>query len=170
MKSAQMVANYLNSTSLTWEIIIVDDGGHDFPQDWKQEGISLITLPENRGKGAAVKRGMEAATGKVQIYTDADMPFDRELIPVIVHYILNHGYHLVIGDRTLPTSIYQTDITPLRKFASFILTAFVGRFISGRLSDTQCGLKDYAQISQMSYFALVAFSVSLSILNLSTLP
>ena len=129
--------------SETWEIIVVDDGGGDLgPADFSGTArVRLITLPKNRGKGAAVRAGMLAATGHVRIYTDADLPFGPAAFSAISEYILERGFHLVIGDRTLRGAEYAMRITAVRRFASGMFTQFVGRLVTGGFFDTQCGLK-----------------------------
>jgi glycosyltransferase involved in cell wall biosynthesis len=112
----------------TWETIVIDDGGGDFggiPFD-NESHATLIELPRNRGKGAAVAAGMLAATGRVRIFTDVDLPYGLAPVPLIVEAVERRGFHLVIGDRTLPSALF---------------TEFVGRLVTGGFFDTQCGLK-----------------------------
>lgn len=128
-----------------WEIIVVDDGGGDFPPGppWDDEAVRLLRLPVNRGKGAAVAAGMKAAGGRVRIYTDVDLPYGSHLIPVIVQYLARHPFHVVIGDRTLSSSSYHQKIDWKRRAASRLYSRFVGRLVTGGFFDTQCGLKGF---------------------------
>lgn len=122
---------------------MVDDGGGDFPASSFDDlpGVRLITLSRNVGKGAAVRAGMLAATGDVRIFTDVDLPYDLDLIPTIAAIIRERGFHVVIGDRSLPESRYITELSPARKVASALFTGFVGTLVTGGFFDTQCGLK-----------------------------
>lgn len=137
------LAGYLESLSTSWEIIVVDDGGGDFAEDpWPDIGnVTVIRLPENRGKGAAVATGMVAATGAVRIFTDIDLPYDLELLGVIQHHIRDHGFHVVVGDRTLPGSSYSAHIGWPRRVASGFASFLIGRLVTGGFFDSQCGLK-----------------------------
>jgi len=137
------LAEYLDAQSLTWEIVVVDDGGGDFPEDpWpKVAGAKLISLPENQGKGAAVATGMLAATGAVRIFTDVDLPYDLELLLVMAHHIGDHEFHLAIGDRTLPGSSYAEDISWGRRLMSGFGSFLIGHLVIGDFFDSQCGLK-----------------------------
>jgi dolichyl-phosphate beta-glucosyltransferase len=134
---------YLRDAGLSSEIIVVDDGGGDFADvPWDPPlGARLIKLPRNRGKGAAVAAGLRVARGRVRVFTDIDLPYDLELLPVIVRYIRDQGFHVVIGDRTLPDSVYLADLSPRRRLASALFSQFVGRLVTGGFFDTQCGLK-----------------------------
>ena len=142
-RSVAELRHALGSGRMTWEIILVDDGGGDFPAEaWVDApDVSLVRLPRNRGKGAAVRAGMEAATGCVRIYTDVDLPYGTALIPVIASYLLDHRYHVVIGDRSLPASSYLQRLSPARRLLSRMGTEMIGRLVTGGFFDTQCGLK-----------------------------
>ena len=86
---------------------------------------------------------MLAATGEARIFTDIDLPFDLDLLLVIAEYILDKGFHLVIGDRTLPDSQYATELRWQRRLASRFFSVFVGKLVTGGFFDTQCGLKGF---------------------------
>ena len=133
----------LDESGLAWEVIVVDDGGGDFdPREWRgSPNVRLLTHSVNRGKGAAVRTGMLAARGQARIFTDVDLPFGTELLPVMQAYLRDGGFHLVIGDRTLPESSYHQSIAVTRRMASALFTGFVGRIVTGGFFDTQCGLK-----------------------------
>ena len=142
--SVRQLVGFLNETVESWEIIVVDDGGGDFG-DWSHEDwrVRVIRLPRNRGKGAAIREGMRAARGRARIFTDVDLPFDLELLPVIGDYIATLGFHVVVGDRTLPGSSYLLDVGWKRRLASQAFSFFVGKLVTGGFFDTQCGLKGF---------------------------
>ncbi len=144
-RSADRLSAFFARGLLGWEIVIVDDGGKDFPAAMTEESspIRLIRLPENRGKGAAVRAGMLAARGKARIFTDVDLPFDLDLLLVMAEYILERGFHVVIGDRTLPDSLYHEELRWQRRLASRAFSEFVGKLVTGGFFDTQCGLKGF---------------------------
>jgi dolichyl-phosphate beta-glucosyltransferase len=141
--SACRLADYLTSVGLSYEIIVVDDGGGDFRATAfaDRDDVRLVRLARNRGKGAAVRAGMLAARGDVRVFTDVDLPYDLDLIVVMRECIRSQGYHLVIGDRTLLGSTYAEATSVRRRAASALFSAFVGRIVTGGFFDTQCGLK-----------------------------
>lgn len=142
-RSVDVLASALNDTGLSWEVIVVDDGGHDFdPTDWRRHSrVQLLTHVTNRGKGAAVRTGMLAARGSVRVFTDVDLPFGTEPLRIMYAYLRDGPFHMVIGDRTLPESSYHQATSIPRRLASSIFTGFVGRIVTGGFFDTQCGLK-----------------------------
>ncbi len=72
------IAEYLHGRPGTAEVLVVDDGSTDdtaarvtnLASDMPM--IRLVALPQNRGKGAAVRAGMLAATGHQRVFLDAD--------------------------------------------------------------------------------------------------
>ncbi len=142
-RSADVLAGYLDRALPSWEILVVDDGGGDFESAPlpARANIRLLRHERNRGKGAAVRTGMLAARGRVRVFTDADLPYDRELIPLMTELIDARGFHLVIGDRTLPGSVYGEATSLARRMLSGFASKFVGTLVTGGFFDTQCGIK-----------------------------
>jgi dolichyl-phosphate beta-glucosyltransferase len=142
--SADRLARFLGETFASYEVVVVDDGGGDFDASWPEEGpVRLIRLPVNRGKGAAVRAGMLASRGRVRVFTDVDLPFDLEPIVASSRFIAERGFHLAVGDRTLPGSSYALDVGWRRRLASGVFSKLVGVFVTGGFFDTQCGFKAF---------------------------
>ncbi len=95
--------------NLEKEVIVVDDGSADKTLDRIREWISsgegspirLICHEQNSGKGAAVRTGLEAATGDILIIQDADLEYDPEDINHVVRPILSGDAKIVYGSRIL---------------------------------------------------------------------
>lgn len=88
------------------ELLIVDDGSTDGTRDILREldgkdGIRAIFQSQNMGKGAAVWTGMRASTGDVVVIQDADLEYDPEEYPVLLHPILQGRADVVYGSRFL---------------------------------------------------------------------
>ncbi|HEV8167562.1 MAG TPA: glycosyltransferase family 2 protein, partial [Actinomycetota bacterium] len=70
------------------ELIFVDDGPTDASRSLldppPREDVRLIVHERNRGKGAAVKTGLEAATGDILCIQDADLEYDPRDLPALV--------------------------------------------------------------------------------------
>lgn len=153
--SADRLAQYLSGAFSSYEVVVVDDGGGDFDGAWPVEGpVRLMRMPVNRGKGAAVRAGMLASRGRVRVFTDVDLPFDLELIGASARFITERGFHLAIGDRTLPGSSYALDVGWRRRLASGIFSQLVGVFLTGGFFDTQCGFKAFRGDVAQALFGL----------------
>jgi glycosyltransferase involved in cell wall biosynthesis len=86
------------------ELIVVDDGSTD--ETWEilcgleSERIVLCRHPRNRGKGAAIRTGAQAATGDYIIMCDADLEYSPEDIPKVLEPVLRGDAQVVFGTRT----------------------------------------------------------------------
>lgn len=88
--------------NLDCEIIVIDDGSTDETTNIvKQfETVKLIRHAYNVGNGAAIKSGIQAASGEIIVMLDADGQHKPEDIPRLVNYISKQNYDMVVGSRT----------------------------------------------------------------------
>ena len=90
----QILRKVLALGPLLKEVVVVDDGSQDRTADLVRELaayeplIRFYGLPVNRGKTAAIQRGLEAATGDIIIVQDADLEYDPAEIPDVIAPIL----------------------------------------------------------------------------------
>jgi dolichyl-phosphate beta-glucosyltransferase len=176
-QSVARLSHALSGRIETWEIIVVDDGAGDCAPavgsmiPGRGGTIRVITLPENRGKGAAVAEGMRAASGAVRVFTDVDVPYGTTPVMVVESLIRQRGFHMVIGDRTFPQSRYETELPFGRRLASGIFSRLTATLVTGGFFDTQCGLKGFRADVAEALFGLqriqrFAFDVELLYLAL----
>jgi hypothetical protein len=83
---------------------------------------------------------MAATTGEICGFTDADLPYGVDSLPLALSYIRDRRYHAVIGDRTLPGSSYA-NTGLLRTAVSEFATLAFRTLVTGGIYDTQCGFK-----------------------------
>jgi len=85
------------------EIIVVDDASTDDTAEivaaLAADDLTLVRQPRNQGKGAAIRRGLEAVTGDVVIIQDADLEYDPADYPALVAPIASGEATVVYGTR-----------------------------------------------------------------------
>jgi glycosyltransferase involved in cell wall biosynthesis len=135
---------YFERSRLDGEVVVVDDGSTDATADVVPDHpiVHVVRLPRNRGKGAALRAGMLAASGSVRVFTDADLPYGTAPIGYAHDYITNRGFHAVIGDRTLPGARYAHS-GPVRSAISWLASLIFRTLVTGGIYDTQCGFKAF---------------------------
>ena len=143
-KLSEWIDRVMKENSLSYEIIMVDDGSKD--DSWKViEGLSEnnpcirgIKFRRNYGKSAALNVGFEHAEGDVVITMDADLQDSPDEIPDLFRMIKQDGYDLVSGWKKV-----RYDSTLAKNIPSKLYNATT-RWLSGiKLHDFNCGLKAY---------------------------
>ena len=87
------------------ELIVVDDGSTDATASTAESLLAafphhrVIRLPLNQGKGAALRTGLESATGDLIIIQDADLEYDPEDWIKLLDPIMKHKAFVVYGSR-----------------------------------------------------------------------
>lgn len=129
--------------SLSYEIIMVDDGSTDeswaVVQSLKEQysAIRAISFMRNYGKSAALYCGFEMADGEVIFTMDADLQDSPDEIPEMRRMILEDGYDLVSGWK-------RKRYDPVGKRWPSKFFNLTARVMSGiKLHDFNCGLKAY---------------------------
>ena len=118
------------------EVIIVNDASKDNTREaienymrvhGHQLQISLFTQEINQGKGAAIHKGIELATGEYLIVQDADLEYDPEEFNILLQPVINGYADVVYGSRFMggnPHRILFFWHTIGNKFLTFLSNMF----------------------------------------------
>jgi glycosyltransferase involved in cell wall biosynthesis len=121
--------------------LVVDDGSADHTSILAQKkGAKIIKHNKNRGKGAAIKTGLEDAIENnydVMVLMDGDCQHDPRCIPRLLNGM--DGVDVLIGSRFLNMTPQNM---PLQRRLSNGITTRLIRFVTGyHITDSQCGFR-----------------------------
>jgi dolichyl-phosphate beta-glucosyltransferase len=161
--SLQRLGEFLASQKYDTELVLVDDGSG--PEGMAACSRALDALPPhigrialrhqtNRGKGAAVRTGCLAATGRYVAFIDADLASPpEELLPLVT--ALEAGADVAIGVRTQRDGSDMRDRRPLlRRLAGKAFAMAMRLLVLPGVSDSQCPLKAFSHESAQRLFSL----------------
>jgi dolichyl-phosphate beta-glucosyltransferase len=138
------LVRFLDDRGCSYEITVVDDGSSDgtftLCRDYagRHPHVQAISLPENRGKGHAVRVGMMASRGQLVAFSDADMPIP----PAEYHRFeqaLAAGADMAVGSRYLPTAHWEMPLS--RRITGWGFRWLVRLLIGNLVTDSQFGFK-----------------------------
>lgn len=140
------VSEYFAASGREYEIIVVDDGSRDATARLAAEHAQLhpqcrlISLGRNRGKGAAVRKGVAGSRGDLVLFSDADLSTPIEEIELLERAILN-GSDIAVGSRALPGSRIEVHQPRLRELMGKTYNLLIRATLMSGIHDTQCGFK-----------------------------
>lgn len=147
---------YLAAQPYRSEIVVADDGSRDdtaavaeaFAAD--HDGVRVLRLQPNRGKGSAVRQGVLAAEGQVVLFADADLGIPAEFAATALSTI-DAGADVATGERSL-RSYAREERSIVRLLAGGAVQ--ISRRALGLtfIRDSQCGYKAFRRQAAQAIF------------------
>jgi len=140
---------FLSAQPLRYEIVVVDDGSKDRTCEVVEAAMTriphlrLVRQLPNAGKGAAVRRGMLAATGQIRVMCDADCSMPPEQLPRLLAPIIACKAEIAIGSRYAEGAKTDVKQPKYRVLWSRLCNKVIQRSLVPGIRDTQCGFKAF---------------------------
>lgn len=140
----------VNLPNFEKEIIVMNDGSTDDTLDLiekfnqKNTKIKIISLEINQGKGEALKKGIQAATGEFVIIQDGDLEYDPSDYLAILSEFGNKETNVVYGSRILGAKIYHNYSANIFFLTGgILLTKTINCIFGTKLTDQPTGYKSW---------------------------
>lgn len=133
------------------EVLVVDggcDGTGDIVRAIAAEHpqVRYLPNPDDRGKGHAIRVGIDAARAPVMAQIDADLQFFPEDLPALFAPIEEGRADVVLGSRFLPGTTRSADSTPgLRGLGNRAVSAWASLLFRQRMTDVLAGMKAWTR-------------------------
>jgi dolichyl-phosphate beta-glucosyltransferase len=147
----------LDEADRPYQVIVVDDGSRDRTSDLVEEArvswpqLQLIVFERNQGKGAAVRAGMLAASGRLRLFSDADLSTPLSEMRKL-EAAISAGAGIAIGSRALPGSQVELHQPWHREMMGKTYNQLLRHLLLPGVRDSQCGFKMFTAAAAVSCF------------------
>jgi dolichol-phosphate mannosyltransferase len=127
------------------EVLVVDDGStDDTAQVARAAGAEVLSFPQVRGVGAAIRAGLAAGRSQgfqVAVIMAGNNKDDPAEIPRLLEPIVAQGCDLVVGSRFLAGGQYGGDMPRYRRLATRLHPWLLSRFVGKQLTESTNGFR-----------------------------
>lgn len=107
-------------------------------------GVKMVSYAQNRGKGYALRQGVQTSTAAYLLVTDIDFPYTAASMRRIVENLLEKG-GIAAGNRD---TAYYAGVPAFRRRLSQSLRWLLRHVLRQPIGDSQCGLKGFDQVGR----------------------
>lgn len=133
--------------NIAWSLYLVNDGTKKEIEDSEIQfltrqcpNLKYLFYKKNKGKGFALRHGVQMAEASFYIYTDVDFPYTIESFKKLAKQLISSKADVVIGSRD---ENYYKQVPPFRTKLSKAFKWCLKKLFRISVTDTQCGLKGF---------------------------
>jgi glycosyltransferase involved in cell wall biosynthesis len=136
------------AVGLRLEMIVVDDGSTDRTPELLASlngeipALKVLRRERNRGKGAAVREGIQATTGDFVVIQDADLEYDPKDLPALLEPLIEGHADVVYGTRLRGGEPQRAHLF-WHYAGNRMLSLLTGMLYNTTLSDMEVGYKAF---------------------------
>jgi glycosyltransferase involved in cell wall biosynthesis len=148
----------MDGSGLRYELLVIDDASTDGTLAVLQEAqlrfprMRLVPFHRNGGSGTARRIGTQQATGRIVVWTDADMTYPNERIPELVEILeKDPTVDQVVGARTSEQGTHKL----LRVPAKWLIRKIAESLSGTKIPDLNSGLRAFRREVALPYLRLL---------------
>jgi glycosyltransferase involved in cell wall biosynthesis len=146
--TVETIVERVLAVPLPKELIVVDDGSTDgtgellrrLSDESAGNELRVLSQPWNRGKGAALRRGIKEARGQYVVIQDGDLEYDPRDYPALLRPCLEQQADVVYGSRFVGGAERRV-LLFWHSVGNWILTLISNAFTDLNLTDMETGYK-----------------------------
>ncbi|CAN5272293.1 S-layer glycoprotein N-glycosyltransferase AglJ [soil metagenome] len=158
MREVDRITATMEASEYSYELLVIDDKSTDDTLAILQQALPsypnmrLMPFRTNGGSGTARRIGTAEATGRIVVWTDADMTYPNERIPEFVRYLEKYAdVDQVVGARTSEQGTHKY----LRVPAKWLIRKTAEMLVSTRIPDLKSGLRAFRRDVALPYLRLL---------------
>jgi polyisoprenyl-phosphate glycosyltransferase len=158
VQELERITAALDASPFSYELLVIDDKSTDGTLAVLREVLPrfphmrLMPFRRNGGSGTARRIGTAEASGRIVVWTDADMTYPNERIPEFVQYLVdNPDVDQVVGARTSEQGTHRI----LRVPAKFVIRKIAENLSSTKIPDLNSGLRAFRRDVSLPYLRLL---------------
>jgi len=159
IETIKHVTDIMDPSSVPYEVILVNDGSTDKTARIINDYLSIHPLVAdrvrfveheyNRGYGASLKTGIQAAKNEAICITDADGTYPNNRIPELFELFTQKKYDMVVGRRSFK------NLPTFTKPAKWAITRLANFLVEGKIPDINSGLRVFRRSIALEYFPII---------------
>jgi glycosyltransferase involved in cell wall biosynthesis len=156
-KNIKSLRRSLEDLDIPFEIIVVVDGKTDLTYQraskLRSKKVRILGYKENKGKGFAIKYGVEKARGDIIGFIDSGMDIDPMGVSMLLNHMIWYDADIIVGSKLHPVS--QVKYPLWRKILSWGYRTGTRILFGFTVRDTQVGIKFFKENVAKTVFPLL---------------